>query len=162
MWTQLPEELIQVVLSYADLKQYHARYRRINEKIKALFLWKPEFLNLIHHYTIPYYSFQWIDLKNNRYEQELAMRIIHEKKLTSGYILIKKMNEMYSRHYFKHQDSFTNLYGKTFTREAFDKRYQQLVMDYKVYNRYYPNAQILPESKCVNWQGEDPSSWLNY
>ncbi len=161
MWTQLPDELIHVVLSYIDLKQYHARYKRIHEKIKTLFLWKPEYLTLIHHYTMPYYSFQWVDLENNRYEQELALRIIHEKKLTSGHLLLKKINEKYSRHYFK-QDTFTNLHGKTFTRDAFDKRYQQLVMGYKIYNHYFPNIPILPEFTCINWRGEDPSAWLNY
>jgi hypothetical protein len=161
-WMQdLPEELIQVVLSYTDLKQYHVRYRKINEKIQQLLLWKPEYLTLIHQHSMPYYTFQWIDLKNNPYEQELALRIIHEKKLNGGYQLLKKLNEMYSRQYFK-QDSFTNLYGKTFTRDEFDKRYQKLITDHFTYMHYFPNTPILPESKCINWRGEAPSAWLNY
>ena len=100
-----------------------------------------------------------VDLKNNKYEQDLAIQIIHNKEICRANELLKKLNEMYSRKYYKHQSSFTNLYGITFTRNDFDKRYQKLINN-EVYLFYLRNHVIF--YGCVNWKGEDPSSWMNH
>jgi len=148
MWAQLPDVLIQEILTYVDLNKYQPRFQRINDKKKALLLWKPEYLSIIDNYSPLYYSFQWIDLTNNDYEQQLAVRMIHWAPLNECHRLLERLNETYSRKYYK-QATFTNLYGHTFTKEQFDTRYQLLLSR-------------CGEPGCINWRGEDPSAWLVY
>jgi hypothetical protein len=163
IWTFLPDAILQEILLFIDLKEFRTRFSRLNEKKKELLVWKPEYIHMVYHYSPLYYSFQWVDLNNNPYEQELAMRTIHEKKISKIHSLLTKLNEMYSRKYYKNQSTFTNLYGKTFTKEMFDQRYQKLIMSHCTYLHYFPTAFIddCRILSCVNWRGEDPSSWLN-
>jgi len=159
MWIFLPDVIIQEILLFIDMYDYHRRFSRINAKKKQLLVWKEEYVSIIHNYYPLYFSFQWIDLKHNSYEQELAMRIIHEKKLIIIHSYLTKLNERYSRKYYKQQPYFTNLYGKTFTQQAFDQRYQQLIRVDDKYLRYFSTTPNVPS--CINWKGEDPASWLN-
>ena len=140
----LPEDLVREILTYLDVNGYRERFVRIQHIKQNILLWKPEYLSIIDNYSPFYHSFQWIDLKHNHYEQQLAVRLIHETKLKSCLHLLQRLNELYSRKYYK-QETFTNLYDITFTKEQFDRRYQKLLTD-----------------GCVNWKGEDPLSWLNY
>ena len=153
MWAHLPDVLIQEVLTYLDLNKYHQRFKRIYDKKKELLVWKPEYLFIIDNYSPLYYSFQWIDLANNDYEQQLAMRMIHATTLSEGNMLLERLKETNSRKYYK-QTTFTNLYGHTFTREQFDTRYRHLLC------RYLGNE--IDEPGCINWRGEHPSAWLVY
>lgn len=143
----LPEVLIQEILTYLDLHHYHRRFTRVQKKQQQLMVWNPEYVSIIDNYSPLYYSFQWVDLKNNHYEQQLAVRMIHETKLNRCNVLLTHLNEMYSRKYYK-QQTFTNLYGKTFTKEEFDTRYLKLIH--------------VHECGCINWKGEHPSAWIIY
>ena len=158
-WSSLPDVIIQEIFGYIDLYKYHERFHRINKKKQKMLVWKPEYEYIVQHCSPLYYSFQFVDLKNNKYEQDLAIQIIHNKEICRANELLKKLNEMYSRKYYKHQSSFTNLYGITFTRNDFDKRYQKLINN-EVYLFYLRNHVIF--YGCVNWKGEDPSSWMNH
>jgi len=102
----LPEEMIREILSYLDVNGYQERFLKIQHKRNELLLWKPEYLSIIDNYSPLYYSFQWVDLKHNYYEQQLAVRLIHETKLRTCLHLLQRLNELYSRKY--NRELFTN------------------------------------------------------